>query len=496
MLSYCELKRATGILGGMLAGKRLQRVCYPEAHKLVLVFQDSEEKICLLLCCSPEFARISILKETPGPSAAESSFAEYLRAHITRGSLTEIRLSPGDRRAGILIKTAEGIFELLHSILGPRSNIYLLGSDKRLIHSFRPLDETRRDLQLGSIWTDPDKPLRSEGADRWATVPDVDYLETVEQAYYELEANKEAADTARKIENALTKEGTFLKRKIANLEEDLAEARKAEGIRKRGELLKSVLHAVEPGSDAVVARDYETGEVIEIALDPRLSPAQNLEAYFARYQKEVRGLAVIEKQLLAAHAVRGEIDGLLRRLQEIMESDKPDLGLLQELAQNRFTHKLLTRHYPARKTPQAAEGTQKKSDVPTRLLPKRYMTEEGLEIWVGRSDEGNDYLSTRLARGNDLFFHLDGYPGSHVVLRTEGKPEAPQNSILDACELAIHFSKMKNASRADVHVAHIKDVKKPRGAKPGLVYVLRGKTIHLRRNPKRLRDILSSRIED
>jgi predicted ribosome quality control (RQC) complex YloA/Tae2 family protein len=115
---------------------------------------------------------------------------------------------------------------------------------------------------------------------------------------------------------------------------------------------------------------------------------------------------------------------------------------------------------------------------------------------VGRSDEGNDHLSTRLARGKDLFFHLDGAPGSHVVLRTEGRPDPPPESVLDASELAVHFSKQKNASRADVHVVPIKNVKKPKGVKAGLVYVTGGKTVHLRREEARLSRVLASRIDD
>jgi predicted ribosome quality control (RQC) complex YloA/Tae2 family protein len=114
---------------------------------------------------------------------------------------------------------------------------------------------------------------------------------------------------------------------------------------------------------------------------------------------------------------------------------------------------------------------------------------------VGRSDEGNDYLTTRLARGKDLFFHLDGDAGSHVVLRTEGSDEPPPESVLDACELAVHFSKQKNAGHADVHVVPIKQVSKPRGAKRGLVYVTGGRSIRLRREESRLRRLLDARLE-
>ena len=135
-------------------------------------------------------------------------------------------------------------------------------------------------------------------------------------------------------------------------------------------------------------------------------------------------------------------------------------------------------------------------DLPRRLHPRRYRSRDDLEIWVGRSDEGNDYLTTRLARGNDLFFHLDGAPGSHVILRTEGRSDPPSESILDACELAVHFSKHKNAGSAEVHVVPIKQVKKPKGAKRGLVWVTGGRSIHLRREEKRLARLMDARIDD
>jgi predicted ribosome quality control (RQC) complex YloA/Tae2 family protein len=154
---------------------------------------------------------------------------------------------------------------------------------------------------------------------------------------------------------------------------------------------------------------------------------------------------------------------------------------------------LLVRHSPPASTTPKTPGKKK---LPGRLQPKRYRTADGFEIWVGRNDEGNDHLTMRLARGNDLFFHLEGSPGSHVILRTEGRKDPPSESLLDACELAVHFSRHRESNRADVHVAAVKDVKKPPGAKPGLVYVLRGKTVHLRRDPKRLERVLGSRLEE
>ena len=83
-----------------------------------------------------------------------------------------------------------------------------------------------------------------------------------------------------------------------------------------------------------------------------------------------------------------------------------------------------------------------------------------------------------------------------MVLRTEGRSDPPPESVIDACELAVHFSKSRKAGSVKVHVVPIKQVKKPKGAKRGLVYVTGGKTIHLRREEKRIERLLASRIED
>jgi len=315
-----------------------------------------------------------------------------------------------------------------------------------------------------------------------------------------LEQRGDAEDLARRICQALKKENAFLDKKRGHLQEDLDKARQAQANRRRGELLKTVLHTIKSGVDRIGVMDYETGEMIEIPLDARLSPAANMENYFSRYQKEQRGERRISELLAELDSVRRELDEIDQRVKNALVADVPDMAALIGIAELPPVRRNLKRPPAAQKkasqinTPSRAAVKAGKQDIPSRLLPKRYRTEEGLEIWVGRNDDGNDYLTTRLARGNDLFFHLEGYPGSHVVLRTEGKTDPSSKSILDACELAVHFSKMKNAGSVDIHVAPIKDVKKPKGAKPGLVYVRGGKSIRLKRVPDRLEKILARRV--
>lgn len=495
MLSLRELKRASRIAKGRILDTVLRRVNQLDPFALIFTFDAPAERIHLLLSGSPEHARIGMIDDSE-PAASTNSFYQYLRAHLTGCHLKKMEVSDSDRQVSMLFQSREGTMKIILSILGMRSNIYLLDAEGNLVHALRPLEDTRKELKIGDPWVNPRGTLLSEGSDRWDQVPDEQYFYEIASTYQKLEQLHGAEALARKIEQVIKKECTFLDRKAVNLQEDLMEARQAEINRRQGELLKNVLHTVKAGDDQITAEDYETGEMVEIPLDPKLSAAGNLEAYFARYQKELRSEKFIMQQLEALESARQKLETAGNQLNEALNSEPPDMQVLESIAALPNIRRYLNRQAPKQKPVSSQAKVTGKKDIPSRMMPKRYRTQDGLEIWVGRNDEGNDYLSTRLARGNDLFFHLEGYPGSHVVLRTEGRSDPSSRAILDACELAIHFSKMKNAGSADVHVAPIKNVKKPKGAKPGLVYVRSGKSIRLKRDPKRLQEILASRLDD
>ena len=495
MLSYRELKRAVVILQSRLPGSILHRTVQTDDMKLRLGFRAVGEEVTILLACRPEFARLSQASEEP-LAAEPFSFGQYLRAHLHRARFGGISIAELDRQATLRLETPEGPFDIVFSILGARSNVYLLNPEGRIVHSLRPLEDTRRELEFGGLWSNPVGALRTEGIDRWGSVPDEEYLQVIERDYRILEKARQIETLSRRIESALAKEEAFLDRKAANLGEDLGDAKQAEEHKRKGDLLKGVLHRIQPGDQSISMSDFATGETVTIALDPRLTPAQNLEAYFGRYQKERRGKSAILEQIDALQLSRAAIDTIRGELKRLVSERSPCVEELQRLAAEPRVRRLLAHYYPSRKAAPSGRPLAAKREVPSRLAPKRYRTAEGLEVWVGKSDEGNDYLTTRLSRGNDLFFHLEGHPGSHVVLRTEGRTDPPSESVLAACELAVHFSKMKNAGRADVHVAYVKDIRKPKGARRGLVYVSRGKTVHLRRDPKRLEEILSSRFDE
>ena len=253
------------------------------------------------------------------------------------------------------------------------------------------------------------------------------------------------------------------------------------------------------GSKRGVWCDFATGEEFYIELDPAKTPRATLQDLFAKARKAEKraarggaGLAELEER-----------DAALRGLEVRFEACGDDSEEVAAFAVTSEAQTLLRRFAPKGRSKTSSPTVKAKPlftvgrrELPRRLWPRRYRSRDGLEIWVGRSDEGNDILSTRLARGRDLFFHLDAAPGSHVILRTEGRSDPPSESLLDAAELAVHFSKARSATRADVHIAPARLVRKPKGSKPGLVSVGGGRNLHLRREPARLERVLGARIDE
>jgi predicted ribosome quality control (RQC) complex YloA/Tae2 family protein len=502
VLSLAELERAARVAGARLAGHRLQEAVQPDGERVVLSFygggQVAGGRSHLCLCAGEKTARLSLVARPPRALPAPPAFTQYLRAHVVGARLLSLSLRGGDRQVALELETREGRATLLLQILGRRSNLYLLDAAQNVVAALRALSATRPELALGQPWRAPISPPPRRGEDRFAALPDAELLEAIEASYAQLEAQGASESLAQRIEQALRREERRLARKLEKIAAELEAAQAAARLARQGELLKGALGRVERGAARVVVRDFETGEDVEIALDPALGPAENLDAVFRRARKGVRRLTRGGAQDEAVRAAHRELEALLAEL----DAAQGDAERLRALAERPPLRALLERHAPAAPAPGRRRAGPRATvllagrELPRRLVPRRYRTAGELEIWVGRSDEANDFLTLRLARGKDLFFHLDGAPGSHVILRTGGRSDPPAEALLDACELAVHFSKAKAAGRADVHVVPIANVGKPRGAKPGLVSVHGGRTVHLRREPARLARVLAARVED
>ncbi|MFB5759436.1 Rqc2 family fibronectin-binding protein [Paenibacillus medicaginis] len=263
-------------------------------------------------------------------------------------------------------------------------------------------------------------------------------------------------------------------KKLDNLQRDLEEAEDADQYRIYGELLFASLHAISKGDqEAVLVNFYdEEQKEISIPLDPLLSPSDNAQRYFKKYNKYKNSLAVIEEQKLKTHEEIAYIDNLLQQLSHASMSDIEEIR--DELVQQGY---LRDRAKKVKK--------KKKNDRPAL---HQYISSEGIEIYVGKNNLQNEYLTNRLAGANDTWLHTKDIPGSHVVIRSDSYGDA---TLEEAAQLAAYFSQAKQSSSVPVDCTLIRHVRKPSGAKPGFVIYDHQRTLYITPNEELVKQLPS-----
>ncbi len=217
-----------------------------------------------------------------------------------------------------------------------------------------------------------------------------------------------------------------------------------------GELLNTYGYQVPAGAKSTQALNYYTNEMITIPLDPLLTPSENAKKYFDKYGKLKRTGEALSKLTLE---VKEEIDHL--------ESIQASLDIaLKEADLTQIREELIASGYIRRK------GNAKKIKITS--TPFHYVGSDGFHMYVGKNNYQNDELTFKFASGGDWWFHAKGMPGSHVILKTDGK-ELPDRAFEEAAKLAAYYSKARNQNKIEIDYTEKKNVKKPGGSKPGFV---------------------------
>ena len=268
------------------------------------------------------------------------------------------------------------------------------------------------------------------------------------------------------IVRVLEREREHAVRTLRKIAEEAEKPNRAEQYELFGKLLIAQLHLLKKGDAIAMAEDYVSGSnaLVEIPLDPHLTPSKNAERYFEKAVKSRHATEEQQHRIAELTQRQKSVTLLLDRMVEISTAD--DLKHYTE--ENR---KALSQFgLKAEKS-----GPMKKEE----LLPFRVFTVAGgFQVWAGKSGENNDLLSTRHTAKNDLWFHARGVGGSHVVLKIgTGKGEVSKQAIEQAAAIAAYYSKMKKSKLVPVTMCEGKYVRKPKGVPAGTVTVEREKTI-------------------
>ena len=278
---------------------------------------------------------------------------------------------------------------------------------------------------------------------------------------------QQASELIRRVENELQKN----RHKLKKQEKELLATDNAEEFRQKGELLTTFLHQVPNDQDQVILDNYYTNQPITIALDKALTPNQNAQRYFKRYQKlkeAVKYLTDLIEETKATILYLESVETVLNQagLEEIAE-------IREELIQTGFIRR------------------RQREKVHKRKKPEQYLASDGKTIiYVGRNNLQNEELTFKMARKEELWFHAKDIPGSHVVI--SGNLDPSDEVKTDAAELAAYFSQGRLSNLVQVDMIEVKKLNKPTGGKPGFVTYTGQKTLRVTPDPEKIASMKKS----
>ena len=257
---------------------------------------------------------------------------------------------------------------------------------------------------------------------------------------------QKSADLRHVVQTALERN----RKKYELQKKQLRDTENREKYKVYGELIHTYGYNLAPDSRELTALNYYTNEEITIPLDPTLTPAENAQKYFNKYNKQKRTFETLTELIQ-------ETADDIHYLESI--SNSLDIALTEaDLIQ--IKEELMQTGYVRRKY------TKKKEKITSR--PMHYISSDGYHMYVGKNNLQNEELTFSFANGNDWWFHAKGAPGSHVIVKTGGD-ELPDRTFEEAGRLAAYYSKNRGSDKVEIDYVEKKHVKKPNGSKPGFV---------------------------
>ncbi len=330
------------------------------------------------------------------------------------------------------------------------------------------------------------------------------YLDDFYTSKEQSEQFKQYRDTVLKL--VLNHVGK-IKERISTIDSKIADCTNAEKYRLYGELITSNLYRIPdyPQAEVTLENYYDNNNLITIPLDEKFSPSKNAKNFFKKYRKLQNTIAIIEKQKELSEAELSYLESIVYELEEVSTIEDID-NIYSEICDNLIFGKnanTVNNHVYTSTNKVAnlnnsnylnhSKNGNLKKENSSNMPEKRNI--DGYTVYIGKNNKQNDYLTCRLAQNSDIWFHTKDIHGSHVVLKNDSLHSSSQNSsasctfnipdsVLYKCaSIAAYYSKARMSQNVPVDYTLIKYVKKPNGAKPGMVIYTNNKTIYA--NPQK-----------
>jgi predicted ribosome quality control (RQC) complex YloA/Tae2 family protein len=480
-LSAGEIAAVIQEVAPALTGGWIQKIFQPTPSGIVLEVRTPGRTLLLLLSANPDAARLHLVStKSPNPPTPPS-FCQFLRAHVQGARVDSVAQVPGDRIVRIGLTAREGPCTLVAELTGRHADLLVLDSHEKVLASLH--DDRER---VGQGYRPPAQrpPAFRVSAETWpAPSPDqpFPFSALLEERYRQREADSYSARLRQARLADLRKTIKKTARRLEALHDDLQKAERYRDYARYGELLKANLGAIRKGHERVTVMDYfdPAQPELVIPLDPSKTPHGNMDDYFKKHRK----------YLAAGREIRPRIDEMERQLVALRQE--------QQAIQEGTWEPL---DIPASRGGRSCSSTPHPSPLtphPKRRGPfRRFISADGLPIYVGRNAKENEELTLKFAHSDDLWLHAQGVPGSHVVVRLEKGATIPPDTLRDAATLALLYSDLKKSGKGEVIYTRRKYVKKVKGRPPGTVTVTQEKAIFLQLDRGRLERLKESAGEE
>ena len=509
-----------------LVGGRLQRVMQREALEVELGVYSGSERF-LFITADAMYARAHLLTRRHPAPKEPPAFCMALRKYVLDARVAYIRQRGLDRILEIGFSGREGEFEIVAELMGKHSNIVLLNSDKKIMAAIKVVhkSKSKRPILPGKIYAPPpfdpkpsileakagDDLKQYEGASPFVrkliesgvsldevqrAVRDCDYspvycdghgayplsvttlgLECVKRSsisqaleqHFESIVGEDAVLQQRaSLKAQLDKIVLARETALGGIEEALEAASHAHERQTEAELILAYQHLIGEGDTELETEDYD-GNPVTIVLDPKKTPVENANRMFKRAKKAKDGADEVAAQRQRLERDREDLLGALYSLESATS--------LEEIVKVRaFADKRRWLHHQV-------VGKKKAERPYAGFSIREQMSPGGWRVLYGDNATSNDYLTTRVAGNNDLWFHVRGVRSAHVVLQTQNQPQKVQTEdLIFAAKLAVSKSASKHSSYVAVDYTLKKYVRKPKKSAPGFVTYTEEKTLHVEKS--------------
>lgn len=465
-------------LKGTLVGRAWGKLYQLSPASLAVDFRASDRRF-LFLSVEPNQPRLHLVsrsaRELEQAALAPTPFALLARKALGGARLEAVTQDAGERVVRFRFSTADATGAereawLVAQLTGRTANLFLLDEAGRVLDALRPARGAGQ--EAGEIYRPPaaHATRTPQKAFPLARVPGDSISEALDGHFLRLARERAFDARAAAAAARLRQQASRLSKLRDNLARDLAEHGNPEEHKRVGDLLLANLSTAERRGRAVRLTDFyaEGAPTIELEVEEQRTLQEEAADRFARYGKAKRAAREVSERLASAERELVAVEGRRAELEQITAGR--DVEALEAFAGEE------------KQGARAGGGRRAKSarEREAGAMPgvRRYRSSDGLDILVGRGARDNDHLTFRVARSFDTWLHAADYPGSHVVVRHARRDEPlPHRTLVEAAQLAAHFSQARKDSKVAVNYTQRKFISKPKGAAPGLVYLSSFRTL-------------------